>query len=86
MGDNAIITISQFEDKYAGDVIDIVLRFQNDGTRPIVTVKDQPDLLDITCEYIDKGGNFWVAKDNEKLICTIGISDIFNEKYGRKYQ
>ena len=53
-----MITISQFEDKYAGDVIDIVLRFQNDGTRPIVTVKDQPDLLDITHEYIDKGGNF----------------------------
>lgn len=24
-------------------------------------------------EYIDKGGNFWIARDDEKLIGTIGI-------------
>ena len=42
-----MITIRQFEEKYTQDVIDIVLHFQNDGTRPYVTVDDQPDLLDI---------------------------------------
>lgn len=68
-----MITICQFENKYTQAVIDLVLHFQNDGTRPIVTVKDQPDLLNITCEYIDKGGNFWIAKDDEKLIGSIGI-------------
>lgn len=36
-----MITIRQFEDKYTKDVI--VLPFQNDGTRPIVTVNDQPE-------------------------------------------
>lgn len=35
-----MITISQFEDKYIQDVIDLVLHFQNDGTRPIVSVDD----------------------------------------------
>ena len=68
-----MITISQFEDKYTQDVIDLVLHFQNDGTRPIVTVNDQPDMLNITHEYINKGGNFWIAKDNERLIGSIGI-------------
>lgn len=74
-----MITISQFEDKYTQDVIDLVLHFQNDGTRPIVTVNDQPDLLNITYEYIDKGGNFWIAKDNKKLIGSIGIMPYSNE-------
>ena len=74
-----MITIGQFEDKYTQDVIDLVLHFQNDGTRPLVTVNDQPDLLNITCEYIEKGGNFWVAKDDSKLIGSIGIMPYNNE-------
>lgn len=68
-----MITITQFEERYTQDVIDIVLHFQNDGTRPLVSVDDQPDLLNIVGEYINKGGNFWLAKDNERLIGTIGI-------------
>lgn len=68
-----MITIDQFKDKYTQDVINLVLHFQNDGTRPVVSVKDQPDLLDIVGEYIDKGGNFWIARDGEKLIGSIGI-------------
>ena len=74
-----MITIGQFEDKYTQDVIDLVLHSQNDGTRPLVTVNDQPDLLNITCEYIEKGGNFWVAKDDSKLIGSIGIMPYNNE-------
>lgn len=53
-----MITITQFEDRYTQGIIDIVLHFQNDGTRPLVLVDDQPDLLNIVGEYIDKGGNF----------------------------
>lgn len=68
-----MITISQFEDRYTQDVTDLVLHFQNDGTRPPVSIDDQPDLLNITREYIEKGGNFWIAKDKEKLVGSIGI-------------
>ena len=46
-----MITITPFEEFYTQDVIDLVLHFQNDGTRPIVTVEDQPDLLHITDAY-----------------------------------
>lgn len=68
-----MISICQFEDKYTQDVINLVLHFQNDGTRPMVSVDDQPDLLNIIGEYMGKGGNFWIAKDDEKLIGSIGI-------------
>lgn len=68
-----MITISQFEDKYTPEIIRLVLHFQNDGTRPIVSVDDQPDLLNIMGEYIEKGGNFWMAREGEKLIGTIGL-------------
>ena len=44
------------------EVIALVLHCQNDGTRPLVSVEDQPELLRIKEEYIDGGGNFWVGE------------------------
>ena len=43
------------------DVIDLVLHFQNDGTRPRIAVEDQPDYLSIEESYINAGGDFWIA-------------------------
>lgn len=68
-----MISIEKFCDSDTNDVIDLVLHFQNDGTRPIITVDDQPDLLNITKEYIDAGGYFWVAKNDNRLIGSIGL-------------
>ncbi|MCM1532431.1 MAG: GNAT family N-acetyltransferase [Bacteroides sp.] len=69
------IEICQFTDDYTDAVIELVLHFQNDGTRPPVTVEDQPDLLDIGKSYIESNGNFWIAKEKTtgKLIGTIGL-------------
>ena len=55
-----MISIVQFEERYTQDIVDLVLHFQNDGTRPIVTAEDQPDMLNIREEYIQHGGNFWI--------------------------
>lgn len=55
------------------EVIALVLHCQNDGTRPLVSIEDQPELLRIEEEYIDGGGNFWVAKENGKVAGTIGL-------------
>lgn len=74
-----MISIIQFEDNYTQDVIDLVLHFQNDGTRPLVTVNDQPDLLNIKESYMNAGGDFWIAVDNDKLIGSIGIMPYSNE-------
>lgn len=68
-----MIEISKFKDEYTNDVIDLVLHFQNNGTRPSVSVDDQPDLLHITKKYINVGGYFWIATDNGKLAGTIDI-------------
>lgn len=68
-----MISIMQFEDRYTQDVIDLVLHFQNDGTRLPVTVDDQPDLRTITDSYIRAGGDFWIATEDGRLIGSIGI-------------
>lgn len=68
-----MITIKPFEDKDTQDVIRLALHFQNDGTRPPISVDDQPDLKNITGEYIEKGGNFWIAWDGDTLAGSIGL-------------
>ncbi len=76
-----MITVEKFIDSDTQDVIDLVLHFQNDGSRPFVSVDDQPDLLHITEEYINKGGYFWVAKDDGKLAGTVGIIPYTDDVY-----
>lgn len=54
-------------------VIALVLHCQNDGTRPLVSVDDQPELLHIKEKYMDGGGNFWVAKEDGRVAGCIGL-------------
>ena len=42
-----MIEIKKYEDKYQDEVIRLVLSCQNDGTRPIVSIADQPELLNL---------------------------------------
>ena len=51
-----MIEIKKYEDKYQDEVIRLVLSCQNDGTRPIVSIADQPELLNINQEYFTNGG------------------------------
>lgn len=55
------------------EIIDLVLHCQNDGSRPLVTIDDQPELLNIQEKFVDTGGNFWVAADNGKVVGSIGL-------------
>lgn len=73
-----MVEINIYTDDDKDEIIKLVLHCQNDGTRPLVTVANQPDLLSINKEYIDKGGNFWVAKDNGKLAGSIGLVNYGN--------
>lgn len=68
-----MISITQFEEQYTQAVIDLVLHFQNDGTRPPVSVEDQPDLLNIQEAYMEAGGNFWIAIEKNQWLGSIGI-------------
>lgn len=55
------------------EVIALVLHCQNDGTRPLVSVEDQPELLNIREKYMEHGGNFWVAEDDGRVAGSIGL-------------
>lgn len=68
-----MIEIKTYEDQDQNEVIALVLHCQNDGTRPYVTVEDQPELLCIKEQYMDRGGNFWVAKEDGKVAGSIGL-------------
>lgn len=68
-----MITIDSYHKGDEPFIIKLCLHFQNDGTRPIISVSQQPDLLHIKEHYLDNGGGFWVAKDNELVVGTIAL-------------
>lgn len=68
-----MIEIQTYAEADRDEIINLVLHCQNDGTRPIVSVKNQPELLHIKEKYLDTGGNFWVAKKDGKVAGSIGL-------------
>ena len=69
-----VIEIRAFEEDDRDEIIRLVLHCQNDGTRPVATVADQPDLLDIRRHYMECGGCFWVARNGGVLAGTIALA------------
>lgn len=51
-----MVEIEEYVQSDEEEIIALVLHCQNDGTRPLVTVDDQPELLHIKEKYIDGGG------------------------------
>lgn len=73
-----MIEIRSYKETDKDEIIKLVLHCQNDGTRPPVGVRDQPELLHITENYITPGGGFWVALDNGRVIGSIGLMNCKN--------
>ena len=73
-----MIEIKIYTEEDREELIDLVLSCQNDGTRPFVSVEDQPELLHIKDKYINTGGNFWVAKENSQVVGCIGLMNCGN--------
>lgn len=65
--------INKYTENDKNEVINLILHCQNDGTRPVVSIKNQPELLNIAEKYINNGGNFWTAKHNNKVVGCIGL-------------
>lgn len=70
-----VLKIRAYEEADRQPLIDLVLHCQNDGTRPTVTVDDQPELLHIEACYFTGAGGFWVAVDDGTLAGSIGLLD-----------
>jgi GNAT superfamily N-acetyltransferase len=66
------------EDEQA--VIDLILNIQQNEFGVPVTIADQPDLLDVANVYCKGNGNFWVIKDDQKLVGSIALIDTGNRQ------
>lgn len=72
--------ITVYDDRYKEDVIKLILYIQNVEYEVGIGVEEQPDILDIQSNYINDGGNFWVAlNDKEEVVGTIGLQKKTNE-------
>lgn len=71
------ITIIPFEKHYESQVIDLIIPIQREFGVD-VTLEDQPDLLRIQEEYIETGGNFWVALADRQVVGTIALVKLEN--------
>ncbi|MGM0168528.1 hypothetical protein IGI39_004283 [Enterococcus sp. AZ135] len=72
------VTIVPFEEKYTQEVVDLILPIQREEFNIDISIEDQPDLLIIKKEYIDTGGNFWVALADNKVVGTIALVKLEN--------
>lgn len=74
----AEVTIVPFEEKYTQEVVDLILPIQRCEFNIDISIEDQPDLLRIKEEYIDTGGNFWVALSKGKVVGSIALVKLQN--------
>ncbi|MNO51824.1 acetyltransferase [compost metagenome] len=66
--------ITVYNDSYKEEVIKLILHVQNVEYEVGISVKEQPDILDIHSNYINDGGNFWIAlNDSGEVVGSIGL-------------
>ena len=73
-------SIEIYQDNYKDRVIDLILNIQNEEFRIPITREQQPDLSKIPKYYQVNNGGFWIARLDEKIIGTIALLDIGNNK------
>jgi GNAT superfamily N-acetyltransferase len=56
-------------------VIDFILGIQRGEFGVPITIADQPDLADVPGWYDEGRGCFWVAREGEAIVGTIGLLD-----------
>jgi|GEM_PF-189651 len=67
------VRIQILNNSHSQQIIDLILHIQQNEFNIPITIKDQPDLLDIEDFYIRGGGNFWGAFIDEELVGTIAL-------------
>ena len=65
--------IEPYTEKYDNEIISLILSIQNDENKLVLSLGEQPDLLDIKRCYRLSGGEFRVALSDDKVIGTIGL-------------
>ena len=65
--------IETYSGKYDDEIIALILGIQNGEAKICLSLKEQPDLLDIRRYYQQNGGEFWIALSGGRVIGTIGL-------------
>lgn len=68
-----VLKIETYSGKFDDEIIPLILSIQNDEAKIGLSLKEQPDLLDIHRSYLQSGGEFWIALSNGSVIGTIGL-------------
>lgn len=68
--------VKQYNNEYQAQVVDLILHIQQQEYNIEITKNDQPDLFKIEEFYQTGNGNFWVAIYNDKVVGTISLLDI----------
>jgi len=75
------MTITQYEDKYKNQTINLILSIQQDEFNINTKEEDRPDLQDIQNAYLkDENSSFWLALYNDNVIGTISLVAIKKNK------
>lgn len=64
----------------AQSVVDVILPIQQSEFGIPITLKDQPDLRDISGFYQRDNGGFWLAESEGVIVGTIALLDIGNRQ------
>ena len=75
-----MIKNEEYADRYKSEIIDLILKIQNNEFGIAITAEQQPDLHDIKGYYQSGYGNFWVAIESGTVIGTIALLDIGYEQ------
>ncbi len=70
-----MITIVDYAHADRDQVVALVLDIQRGEFGVPITLADQPDLADIPRVYQRGRGAFWVAKDGDEIVGTLGLLD-----------
>ena len=72
-----MIKIVTFKPEYTDAIAQLITNIQQNEFGVPVTLKDQPDLLDIQNFYFKNKGCFWCAvTENEEVVGTIALIDV----------
>lgn len=72
------IQLSVYQHQYRAQIIELILKIQQEEFEISISLDDQPDLQNISDFYQKENGNFWIALDGDKVIGTIAAIDIGN--------
>lgn len=72
--------VRPFEPRFGSEVLDLVVGIQRGEFGIDITAEQQPDLRAIPAFYQARGGNFWVAVAEERVVGTIALLDIGNHQ------